>query len=375
MADPTVTNTRSALTSVAALCLRFGVAMGSALAASVAVLQLIVWIFDWNPLAGSGFLGAGTLILICAFSSLLYVLGYFYQHVSHADRPTLSPSQEEEEDKHLTATLLDELEAAFEDRRWEEVIKIGSVLSRPLWTTGKYMLRTQVGKLVEAASAYSDHPAQQARALVDDLGWTKFILGEAEEAKRNISHGIELAEGCGDYYLVQKAYRHLSGIALETGHLQDAITYYTRAEEFAEKLPDDVSKQEVFAGLRVNLALIRMKSGNWGDALKELEAAQVIYQTIADRDRAVKLFHFIGDVLFELGRLSAAKDVYREGLGASRLESRKDGILKNNIGLAKVALQEGDLEEARRAYLEAATVARELGQESLARELEVKGQK
>lgn len=73
-----------------------------------------------------------------------------------------------------------------------------------------------------------------------------------------------------------------------------------------------------------------------------------------------------------MGRLSAAKDTYREGLSASKQESRKDGILQNNLGIARIALQEGDLEEAKRVYAEAAKIAHELGRDTFAKELEAK---
>lgn len=359
--------------SLGSLLLRFTVSMGSTIGFIWLVLSIGGWIFGWQLLAHTGFLGASLVVVLCAFLSILYVFVYLFVELQKS--PSFYERKEnvdEKGDKQLTDTLMADLEAAYHEGRWEEVLKIGGVLSRPLWVTGKYKLRVRLGKLVEAAAAYSDRPIQQATALIDDLGWTKFALGEVEEAKRNILHGIGIANEAGSKYLAYKGYRHLSGIALENGSLNEAIEFHNRAEEFANQLLDGVAKQEALAGLQHNKALIEMKRRNWVDALREFQVAQKLYRDAGDNERYVKQYPLMGEVLYEMGRFGEAKDVFREGLSASRQESRKDGILQNNLGIAKIALHEGDIEEARRAYKEGAKIAHELGREALARELETK---
>ena len=138
----------------------------------------------------------------------------------------------------------------------------------------------------------------------------------------------------------------------------------------AKQIKNEAKKQEVLAGIDVNTALLNFKERKWGIALEKLEHAQDLYQALSDKDRDVKIYHYKGDALYEMGSISDAKDVYREGLSLAKQLSRKDCILRNHIGLAKVANSEGDLIEAKRNYSLAAQLARDLGREALAQELE-----
>jgi tetratricopeptide (TPR) repeat protein len=113
-----------------------------------------------------------------------------------------------------------------------------------------------------------------------------------------------------------------------------------------------------------------MTAHQWQDALVAVEESTKMYQDLGDQERIVKLYHFKGDALYNLGRLPEAKDIYREGLSAARASSRKDGLLMNFIGLAKVASAEGDETAAKAEYGRAAGIAHELGREKLARELD-----
>lgn len=331
------------------------------------------YIFKKQLLEGTGFLGFLVVLLICFSVSLFNVVIFLYKEL-WMQCETISQDQLEfqQEDKPLTNTLVSDLESAYDDENWEEVLKIGSVLSRPLWTTGKYKLRVKLGKLVEAAAAYREYPKEQASALIDDLGWTNVALGNINEAKTNILHGIDIAEANKEYYLAHKGYRHLSGISMNVDNLTDAETYLLKAKELSEKIEDQEIKDEVIAGLSVNKGILYMKRLSWEEALQWFETAQKMYRRIRDRDREVKLYHFKGDVLFGMNRFELAKDMYRRGLSASKKESRKDGILNNNLGIAKIALMEDDDQEAKKAYSEAAKVALELGLEDKAKELELK---
>lgn len=321
------------------LLIRFGMSMFSCLTLMWLALQLVEWFFKWKLLSNSGATGVTIAILSCALAALSYTFVYFYRSSIETQRKIIKREKiaDLEQDKQLDKTIIANLHAAYKKERWEEVIKIGSVLSRPLWVTGKYNLRVEVGRLVEAAAAYNDRPHQQASALIDDLGWTKFVLGEVNEAKEYISHGISIAEKCDDYYMALKGYRHLSGISMEEDNLEEARKYLENSTDFAKKMKDGVRKKEVLAGVDVNMALLSFKEKKWKEALEKLEHAKNVYQTLKDEDREVKVYHYKGDILLEMGRINDAKDVYREGLSLAKQLSRKDCVLRNQIGLGKVA--------------------------------------
>jgi tetratricopeptide (TPR) repeat protein len=345
--------------------IQFCLALASILGFFWVTIQLIQWLFKREPLHGTGLLGTLVLVSIGALLASFFVIFNLFRDTYRSRYVSMHGG-----DQQLTDTIMDDLRRAYNQQNWEEVLKIGTVLSRPFWITGKYKLRVELGKLVEAAAAYQHNYYQQASALIDDLGWTRFVLGETDQARLHISHGISLAEKVGNAYLVYKGNRHLSGIALSLGSMTDAEHYHVKAKDAALQIAESAVKQEALAGLHVNEALLHIERKNWPTALEEIAIAEGMYEGLRDEDRIVKLYQFKGGVLFELGRIKEAKDVYRQGLTASKKESRKDGILMNNLGLARVALREGDEHEAKRAYSEAAAVCHELGRESLAKELE-----
>lgn len=268
--------------SLGAILWRFMISMVSVIGFVWLILGVGDWLFDGKLLANTGLLGASLITLLCAFVSTLYVLIYLYIEIQklEIDTTTASEALNKQGDKELTDTLMQDIETAYKEERWEEVLKIGSVLSRPLWVTGKYKLRVRLGKLTESAAAYGKHPNQQASALIDDVGWTRFALGDASEAKNNILHGIRIAEECGNSFLAYKGYRHLSGITMENGNLTEATSYHDKSIEYAQKLQEGSSKQEALAGLHVNEALLEMKRHNWDKALQELEASQTLYRSL-----------------------------------------------------------------------------------------------
>ena len=79
-----------------------------------------------------GIYGLLAVIFICAFISLVIT------NLMSVKRQT------KEKAKNTTDTeteLISAITKAYNSENWSEVVKIGSVLSRPLWVTGKYELR------------------------------------------------------------------------------------------------------------------------------------------------------------------------------------------------------------------------------------------
>lgn len=351
--------------ALGSLFIRFFVTFGSAVSGISLLVGTMQWILGWQILANTGILGVAFLFAISALAGTMAVLFTLLTHIQR-----LENNERSADDNKLADTLIGDLEAAYEAQRWEEVLKIGGVLSRPLWVTGKYQLRTKLGRLVESAAAYSDKPSAQAAALIDDLGWTKYMLGDVSEAKQNILHGITIAQRVGDAFLAYKGHRHLSTMASEAGALFEASAQLEKAEEIANQLPEGKEKQDAFAGLQFNRALLEISRKNWQQALDQLDSAEASYRSLQDDERLAKIYQYRGDALLHLGRLAEAKDVYRHGVLAATQESRKDGVLQNYLGIARVAAREGDIQEARRVYTECGTLARELGRTNLANEIE-----
>jgi tetratricopeptide (TPR) repeat protein len=336
------------------LSLRFFLTLGSSVATIYLIVSIVEWLSGWRILASTGLIGIAFFIMLCGFVSITSVL----VAIMTGYRQVISENKRDV--KNLDNALIVEIEKAYNEKKWEEVIKIGSVLSRPLWITGKYHLRIQLGKFIENAAGYLNNPSVQASALIDDLGWTKYTLGEINEAQENIEHGIQIAIKSQEPFLAYKGFRHLSSIAVDLGHLMEAEKYLEEVKAFAYQLPEGNIKQEAIGGIHFTVGLLERKRKNWAKALVEYTIADEIYRALRDNERIAKVYQYKGEALFELGRFSESKDVYLEGYSVAQKESRKDSILQNLLGLSNISIKIGDITETRRILQECTIIAKEL---------------
>lgn len=278
-------------------------------------------------------------------------------------------SLETAQKQDVMSALVSEMQQAFNNKRWKEVIRIGAALSRPLWITGRYPLRIQLGTLVESAAAYEGNRAAQAAALIDDLGWTKAALGRFDEARASVEHGVKLARDAGQHYLVSKGNRHLAGIATKLSQLDEAAQFLAAARAASVSVDDARLRNELEASFCYSEAVQQRRRGLFPEALRNYEEAQRRFTELGDQDRYVKCYGSIGDTYLQTKNIAAAKDSYRTGLSLARQASRKDAELRCLRGLAETAIAEGQAAEALPFLQEAAQIASQIGDAALASEL------
>jgi tetratricopeptide (TPR) repeat protein len=273
------------------------------------------------------------------------------------------------------ASLLEFLRTAYSQKKWEEVITLGRPLSRPLWLTGRYSLRLEIGRLIEGAAAFSGQASVQASALIDDLGWTSAALRMYEEAKSHLNHGLELALKAGELGLVCRAYRHLAGVYLKMGDKSNAQHFLEESIRALDKVLDSREREELSAGIAYQQARGFLSEGRYSEALTGLVKAQELFARLADKDRTLKVHGPIGQAYLGLGKLTQAKDTFRKGLELAQVSSRRDYELVNLIGLAEVAKTERNLSESRLWLTEASAIANFLGDTDRAIDLESEAKK
>lgn len=89
-----------------------------------------------------------------------------------------------------------------------------------------------------------------------------------------------------------------------------------------------------------------------------LSASQALEKLIQQGDR-VSFFHrLLGDIYLRLGRLQEAEEKYDQVLSLAESEQNWEEIAKTKVGLAHLAVIEGNLSEARELLLEAQKVFR-----------------
>src|SRR6185369_16144751 len=126
------------------------------------LLQIISYFIPGNPLSVYRWVGLVFFLitgLVCGLVWDLIVthLRYMKAHVALQEterlKATLNTLSTENSDRLAADSLLTMLREAHSRNAWREVILVGRPLSRPLWLTGHYQLRIEIGKLVESAAA------------------------------------------------------------------------------------------------------------------------------------------------------------------------------------------------------------------------------
>jgi len=286
---------------------KFFVLLMSALSVACLIVQFLLGhIFGIDIFKDVGIYGFLAIVFICAFISL------------------------------LIAIFISDKKQSNNSEKWKEVIKIASAFSRLLWVTGRNDLRIKVGEaVVKLASCSSSHSYEHAQALIDDIGWTNHVIGNTDEAKKNIEHGIKIASKFEHIGLVHIGYRHLSGICIDNDDVVKAKNYLdlNQSKDIINKSDKKLEQYIILAGNLFNEAMILDKEQKFKKALELYRKSFKIYEDNNDYARMVKLYYFIGNNLKNQTRYSEAEDSFRKGLEEARKESRKDYILKCSEGL------------------------------------------
>lgn len=269
------------------------------------------------------------------------------------------------------ASIPDELQRllmrAHDDKRYLEVVRLGSQVSRYLWLEGNWKHRVAIGRLVEDAAAKEEIALAQIQALVDDLGWTHVELGDYARANENIHNGVEKAIEAGLHYWAAKGERHLAGLAQRAGDRSQIRAHLEKAREHAQRIQNPRDREQMEVSLQLAFAELNYDEGDFVAALEELDRARAA--DTDDRDREVKTYSLAGNVHLELEEFQKAKDEFARGYRrCSGL--RQDHFAKNAVGLAKVALHDHDFPGAMAYLREAKEVLRELGSQEELNEVE-----
>lgn len=229
--------------------------------------------------------------------------------------------------------IVRQVREAFDRKRWLEVCRSGTVLSRSLWLSGHLELRYEIGLLVENAAAFSNNAQLRARVLIDDLGWTAYRLGNEQKGEKHIRDGIRLARECEDYYIIAKGYRHLASLQRRGGDPQRAETLLGEAQTNAERIGDIEEKSEMLATLKVSRAKLLFVRGFYGEAENLLRTALQDFIDSGDAEREVKVYAQLAQCSEKLNDKPQAEFYYIAGRRKAFEAGRFDEIAENTRGL------------------------------------------
>jgi tetratricopeptide (TPR) repeat protein len=299
--------------------------------------------FGLNPLKDSGIFGHIVLLLFAANITLIVAL--FRGILPLSRRPARSPRMHYSGEE-LSRTLVTQFREMLTCEDYQTILRLGVPLSRALWLEGQYHTRVEVGRVVEeAANRLHDYEAQ-AQALMDDIGWTSVALGQLDEAEKYIARGIDVANDNELNYLSAKGYRHLAGIEIQKKAPTEALSWLDMAHQAANAISSADKKREMLAGIEYGRAEALLHRDELNDALAASEGALNMFLEGDDNSRAVKVYAQIGKIRERKRQLLEARDSYREGLRLAEEVDRADEIIRNHLGLARVALGQGDKKQA-----------------------------
>ena len=258
--------------------------------------------------------------------------------------------------------VIDDIQDAYEKKKYDTVIRLGNGLSRNLFLEGHYRLRYDVGVLVEdAASKIGDNNTKCA-ALIDYIGWSLVLLKSIDNSRAigYINHGIEVAKSINHNYWIAKGLRHLAAIDIVDNNFEEAITKLEQTLVYANKIDETDEKNEMIAGIYYDYALAYYYLKQFDKASKYCQMSREMRELNRDKSRICRMFALEGKIQEAKKNFPMAKDIYRKGLTYAEEVNRKDEIIRNRLGLARVLKYE-DLKKAK----EHLKVAQELSQDEI----------
>lgn len=244
--------------------------------------------------------------------------------------------------------IVDDIYYAHEKKKYDTVIRLGNGLSRTLYLEGHYRLRYKIGILVEdAASQLGDIDAKCA-ALIDCIGWSLVLSKSAPNSTAidSINHGISIAKSIQNDFWVAKGIRHLAAIDIIESNYQSAIEKLDETVTYANKIIDKNEKDEMIAGINYDYSMSYYYLNKYPEATKHCKISRQIRERIGDKSRICRMYALEGKIEEAQKKISLAKDIYRKGLLFAEEVDRKDEIIRNHLGLARV-LQKEDIKKAK----------------------------
>lgn len=244
----------------------------------------------------------------------------------------------------------------YNNRKYINVVRLGTTISRFLWLSNYNTERINIGKKVEDSASKTKNIKEQVSALIDDIGWTYHITEDSNKAKTNIQNGITKAQNNQLYYYAAKGERHLAGIEADNGNRSNILTHLNNAQNHTNNIQDETQKNELNGSLSLAKAEYFFEEKNYADAETNALQAQQIFGS--DNDRLLKTHSLLGNIYFAQNTdesIQKAKDEFNNGYNNCN-DKRQNEYAKNAVGLAKIAMRDCNTTEANGYLQEARTI-------------------
>jgi tetratricopeptide (TPR) repeat protein len=248
----------------------------------------------------------------------------------------------------LYQALVTLMRQALDAADYREVVRLGDSLSRPLFESGEFVVRLELGKLTEEAAAHLGAKDVQYRMLIDAIGWSHIELGNFSEAEKNIKHGLALAEENGDPFYRAKALRHLGAIARRRGRVDEAMQFYETARAASTDIVNVAEAQAMEAGITYAAAHLEYSRREFKGALASVDHAISLFRKLEDIYRLDMALVLKADIQIALKDPNRAKDTYRNVIQSSGQNRESVHYARAVLGLAELFIEDQEFGEAGR---------------------------
>lgn len=280
------------------------------------------------------------LVPICLTLSVMIV---FIAIVILINSRRSAPTRKKTPAESLAKSILAYGNQLQEEGRDIALINLRNKFTSTLHLLGFYEDRTQLGKLALRSAAVIRDTLTKAKIMIDDLGWTNFLLGNKKIAIDNIQRGIQIAKSAKqkepdkstELSLYEaKGLRHLSIIEHEN-NIEKAQEILAQAMEILESLKQpshpqvihDTAQIQYAKGLITTMSLGLHKAGQLrrGDR----EGKDLLSTALMQVRQSVALFRTIGDI-DRHGKALSLEVRILEAMGAS-VEAIEVAALKDRV--------------------------------------------
>jgi predicted ATPase len=285
-------------------------------------------------------------------------LGYFLHYAQDAASRMLGPTQQEtsEELEAEHANLLTALAWATEHDS-ESALKLSNALGW-FWEKRGYLAegrewfkRTIMQTPPELAPLRGEAYVRAGRLAC----WQ----GDYKDAVTLTEQGLRLCEESGNRRWIGMALNNLGSVAAWRGELAQAVPLLDQSLSIAKQSEDS----DLLWRSLGDLGVVAMLQGDYKGARDLFEQAVLIGRQRGDEDGGLCV-RLLGDVERALGNFEKAIRYYEQTLSIGRKVAHKRAVVSALEGLGNVAFDQGNHTRARELYEEALQAADELGPKS-----------
>jgi len=276
--------------------------------------------------------------------------------------------------KPFPDSLFQYFDECKEKKEYEEIIRFGSGIARPLWLSQKYEARLEIGRYIfEAASETTpENYEKKVKAKIDYIGWTYVELELYEKAKEKINYGIHLAKNSTDEefnekyktYYIAKAYRHLFGLYFRKGKIEKSKEFLRIAVENTNDIPDIRGKKEAAAEINYSESLLLTEMEEYDEALLKIQTAKDLYEELGSKEWLIKIDNQKAEILIKKGdenSLNQAADIIHDNLKKSKQHKFMKQYVRSFIAEGHFYYKKRNLTRAKKSFNDGLLIAERIG--------------